>query len=253
MKQLVKQFFLCYTAIDMDGNGSILLLKSVLGDYNLSESAIGQMSTHFNLLLEESARMNLTAIKCETEIAKKHFADSLSALKHIENGYSVLDIGSGAGFPALPLASCVPNAHFTLLDATKKKTAFIDSVIAKSGLKNAKTLNARAEEVAHRKELRESFNIVLARAVSPLSILVELCVPFLKPNGTFIAYKSGDTAEEIKEATSALTALNAEIVAIETFSLLGEFGRTLILIKRKGKLDKIYPRAYAKITAKPKV
>jgi len=219
----------------------------MFNDIGVSPLVASKMQVHYTLLTE--AKINLTAISEPSEIVEKHFLDSLSALELINDGARVLDVGTGAGFPALPLASAQPNAEFLLVDATKKKTDFLDKVIAEGGYTNAQTLCGRAEDLA-KTDLRQSFDIVVSRAVKSLNVLLELCVPFLKTGGILIAYKAINAQKEVEEAKNALKTLNASVEEMKSYTL-GGYTRVLVIVKKMGETDSKYPRSYTSILKKP--
>jgi 16S rRNA (guanine527-N7)-methyltransferase len=216
---------------------------------NLPQAAVNKMQAHFNLLSETGKHTNLTAISDPSEVVKKHFLDSLAGLDFVKNGDKVLDVGTGAGFPSLPLAAVKSEAEFWLMDATKKKTDFLKTVILQAGYANAHVLNGRAEELAFT-SLRASFDSVVSRAVKPLNVLLELCTPFLRLNGTLIAYKALNAEKEVKDAKNALKTLNAEVAEIKSYTLF-DYTRSLVIIKKTGKTGEGYPRSYANMMKKP--
>ena len=201
--------------------------------------------------LEANEKFNLTAIKDKESFRELMVYDSLLPLKHVDldENKTVLDVGTGAGFPGLPLAIC-SNAKYTLLDSTSKKIRHICCVIDDFGLKNITAISARAEDFANQN--REQFDYVIARAVAPLNILLELCVPFVKVGGTFIALKGAKSDEELDLAKSAIKKLDVEVISINEEELpLSKEKRTIILFRKLKPTNKKYPRQFSEIKSKP--
>jgi 16S rRNA (guanine527-N7)-methyltransferase len=204
----------------------------------LDDAARERMAAYWDMLLVWNERVNLTAITDPAEAAKKHFADSLTALPFIPEGARCIDVGTGAGFPGIPLMIARPDIQMTLLDSLNKRVRFLEAVSQELGL-NARCLHARAEDAGRDKAQRESYDIALSRAVAPLPVLLELTVPFLKIGGTGIAYKT-DAAEELRLSARALALLHcrARVEAIEA-----DYGqRTLVLATKQAACPPAYPR-----------
>ncbi len=204
------------------------------------------------LLRDTNEKYNLTAITDDCGMAYKHFADCLLAVKHFPKGATVLDVGCGGGFPTLPLAIARPDLSITAMDSTAKKLGFIAEVCDALGLTNVTTVCARAEEAGHT-HLRESFDIVTARAVARLNILCEWCSPMVKVGGAFIALKGKDGAAELNEAKNAFSVLKLTGDANE-YSLAtpeGEQGRCVITARKADHTPAAYPRNGGKIKKKP--
>lgn len=218
----------------------------------LDENLIEKFDKYLHLLIEWNAKFNLTSIKEENEIIEKHFYDCLLASDPslLRNNLSVMDLGSGAGFPGLVWAIAYPESSFTLIEATKKKCTFLEEAAKVLDLKNVKVLNARVEELPS--SYKEFFDIVTARAVAELRILLELGVPFLKVGGTFIAMKGSNAQHELDNAAHALKVLNIMNIDTRHSSLPNSDGeRNNIYLTKGKKTDKRYPRVYADIVKKP--
>ncbi len=205
-----------------------------------------------NILIETNKSYNLTAITDEKEIILKHFVDCASIIKHIPDGASVIDVGCGAGFPSLPLAILKDDIQVTALDSTSKKIDFINKTAEKLSLTNIKGVNARAEDYS--KEHREKFDVAVSRAVARLNILDELCIPFVKINGLFLAMKSSRGEIEYNEARQGILKLGAELkeVDISTLSLNSmSVERETYIFTKKRATPAQYPRNYSQISKKP--
>ena len=208
-----------------------------------------QLKIYEEKLLYWNEQINLTAIKEPAEIKVKHFEDSLTILKHINipENESFIDIGTGAGFPGMVVKLARPDLDVTLLDGHKKRFIFLEDLQNTLGVK-CNNLHGRAEEVV--KNMREQFYIATARAVAPLNILSEYCLPYVKVGGYFVAMKA-EIKEELEAAKGAIKTLGGEIERIETFRLSDQSLRTLIFIKKISQTPPKYPRISAKITKQP--
>ena len=218
---------------------------------DLSDDMFNKFETYYKTLVEVNSYMNLTAITEYNEVYIKHFLDSLYILKAIDNTkeYTLLDVGSGAGFPSIPLAIVSNYSNIYIIDALNKRINFLNELAKKLELDNVKAYHIRAEEYA--KEKREFFDYVTARAVARLNVLVELCLPLVKFGGYFIAMKS-DAKEELEEASNGINKLGGKIDNIIEFDLPDNMGkRELILIKKVKNTSTIYPREFKKIKEKP--
>ena len=205
----------------------------------------------YTLLTEYNKICNLTSITDKKGVKYKHFYDSIVSEKLISFASSVVEIGSGGGFPSIPLKIVREDLKFTLIESTNKKCTFLKSVVESLDLNCVQVLNLRAEEGAHDKNLREKFDFALARAVAPLNTLCEYCLPFVKVGGKFIAYK-GDCNGEIEEARNAVKILGGELEEIIDYSLPEDFGkRKLVVIKKIKSTPPLYPRGQGKERKKP--
>ncbi|MBO5031169.1 MAG: 16S rRNA (guanine(527)-N(7))-methyltransferase RsmG [Lachnospiraceae bacterium] len=214
-------------------------------DISLNDNQIEQFMRYYELLAEWNSFMNLTAITEFDEVCTKHFIDSLSLCKAIDctEQYSVIDIGTGAGFPGIPLKIAFPNLKITLLDSLAKRVKFLNEVIAQLNLKDIEAIHGRAEDFAKPDLLRERFDICVSRAVANLSTLSEYCLPYVKVGGFFISYKSEKISEEMQSAHRAITALGGEVSEQKEFMLPdSEIYRNLFVIKKIQATPKKYPR-----------
>lgn len=197
-----------------------------------------------NLLLYYNNKFNLTAITDENEIYLKHFLDSVAGERYFKQGARVVEIGSGGGFPSLPLKIIRDDLSFLLVESTGKKCTYLREAVDKLGLKGVDVLNARAEEAARQDMHREKYDVAVARAVARLNTLSEYCLPFVAKGGRFVAYK-GDCDGEIKEAERAVKVLGGELEAVERYELNGE-KRTLVVVKKVAPTPFAYPRGQGK-------
>lgn len=218
----------------------------------LGEEEISRFDMLAERLIEQNKTMNLTAITEPDEVVIKHFVDSISLLSAVtpEKGAKVLDLGTGAGFPGIPLLICRPDINLTMVDSTAKKLKYVASTVEALGLE-AETLHSRAEEAGKQPEYREQYDIVCSRAVAALNLLCEYCLPFVKVGGIFAAMKSAKADEEIALAKNALKTLGGKIIDKKTFTLSDGGERTIILIKKVSQIPSKYPRPSAQIAKKP--
>ncbi|MCX4365145.1 MAG: 16S rRNA (guanine(527)-N(7))-methyltransferase RsmG [Bacilli bacterium] len=214
---------------------------------SLAEKQVNQLETYANFLLSYNEHTNLTAIKKKDDVYLKHFYDSLTLVKYLNlNDYeSLVDIGTGAGFPGVVLKIVYPHLKVTLIDSNNKKIKFLDELIKLLEVKNIETINVRSEDYARNN--KDSYDIVTARAVTSLPVLSELCLPLVKIGGYFIPLKA-DATEEISLAKNIIKELNGEIESINEFSLpIENSKRTIIKIKKVDKTPDKYPRTYDKM------
>ena len=212
---------------------------------HLSDSQIDQFLTYYEMLSEKNKVMNLTAISEYEDVLKKHFVDSLCLVKACElfTGMSLIDVGTGAGFPGLALKIAFPELKVTLLDSLNKRVLFLDDVIRKLSLKDVHTVHGRAEDLAKPGELREKYDLCVSRAVANLSTLSEYCLPFVKVGGMFIAYKSEKVFEELSAANHSISLLEGELENQVEFTLPNsDVYRNLIVIRKKRKTSDRFPR-----------
>jgi len=211
----------------------------------LTEEQVQQFLDYYEILIEWNEVMNLTAITDFDEVMLKHFVDSLALGKAlpVKDGLRMIDVGTGAGFPGIPLKIAYPNLEVVLLDSLNKRVKFLNAVIEKLGLKGITAVHGRAEDFARQAEYRESFDVSVSRAVANMASLSEYCIPYTKVGGYFVPYKSGNIEEEIKEGKKAVQILGGEIEDIIKFSLPGsDIERSLVVIKKVKETGKKYPR-----------
>lgn len=211
----------------------------------LSEQQIQQFLTYYEMLVEWNEVMNLTAITEYDEVMKKHFVDSLSLIQtfDVHKSVSVIDVGTGAGFPGLALKIAYPNMKVTLLDSLNKRINFLNAVIEKLGLTDVETVHGRAEDFAKPGKLREKYDLCVSRAVANLTTLSEYCLPFVKVGGEFISYKSEKITEEMENAIKAISLLGGKFDRSKDFNLPdSDIYRNLVVIKKVKETPKKFPR-----------
>lgn len=222
----------------------ILAREAKRHDIELSDEQILQLDVFRCLLLERNKMVNLTSITESEDFAKKHVIDSLMIIKHIEIDHEakIMDVGTGPGIPGLILKIYRPDIKLSLLESVRKKTDFIRDVIGKMNIPDVQVINGRAEEAGHDIKHRESYDIVVARAVSSLNSLLELCLPFAKLGGIFIAMKGGLPQQEIELSQKALKILGGKIVKCQEYILDEGSKRNLIIISKEQNCPAKYPR-----------
>lgn len=212
---------------------------------DLTEKQIQQFISYYEKLVEWNEMMNLTAITEYDEVMKKHFIDSMTLIKafDVNQSASVIDVGTGAGFPGLVLKIAYPNLKITLLDSLNKRIQFLNEVIGNLGLDGVETIHGRAEDFAKPDKLREKYDLCVSRAVANLSTLSEYCLPFVKENGLFISYKSEKIQEEMVKADKAISILGGKIERQVEFTLPdSDIYRNLFIIRKVKKTPAKYPR-----------
>lgn len=231
-------------------------IKSEVGKLgiDLSDHQIEQFISYYELLVEWNQKMNLTSITEFDEVLLKHFVDSLSIIKIIDlkNIQNIIDIGTGAGFPGIPLKIVFPHLDVTLLDSLNKRILFLEEVVEKLNLKNICSIHGRAEEFAKNSDYREKYDLVVSRAVANLSTLLEYCIPYVKVEGKFISYKASGSDEEIQGAGNTFKILKSRVDNVLEFNLGDtDIKRTFLEIKKEGETDIKYPRRSPLPSKKP--
>ena len=215
----------------------------------LSDAQCETFMLYMRLLAEYNKKMNLTAITDEKNVIIKHFIDSLSAVPLISGrGGEIIDVGSGAGFPGIPIAIALPDAGVTLLDATQKKVDFLHEAVRLLGLKRVTCIRARAEEAGRFIDMREQYGAAVARAVAPLDILAEYCLPFVIPGGFFYALKGPGAKDEIKQAEGVIEKTGGAVVNVQPAGV-SDLNHVFVIIKKIMRTPPEYPREYKKIAA----
>lgn len=211
----------------------------------LNDKQKQQFEKYYELLVEWNKVMNLTGITEYEEVNEKHFVDSLSIVKAVDMDRveTVIDIGTGAGFPGIPLKIVFPHLKVVLLDSLNKRINFLNTVINELELQNIKTIHGRAEDFAKKLEYRETFDLCVSRAVANLATLSEYCIPYVKKGGMFVPYKSGEIDEELEQSKKAVHVLGGKIEEVVRFRLPGtEIGRSFVKISKKQTTPRKYPR-----------
>lgn len=211
----------------------------------LTDRQKDQFERYYEMLVEWNKVMNLTGITDYDEVNLKHFTDSLTLVRDInmDEITTMIDIGTGAGFPGMPIKIAFPHIKVVLLDSLNKRIKFLNAVIEELELEEIKTLHGRAEDFARKEEYREKFDLCASRAVANLSTLSEYCIPFIKTGGRFISYKSGESTEEIENSRKAVNILGGKIENVDKFILAdSDIRRALVVIRKERNTPKRYPR-----------
>ncbi|WP_099469810.1 16S rRNA (guanine(527)-N(7))-methyltransferase RsmG [Konateibacter massiliensis] len=220
----------------------------------LDEIQINQFISYYEILVEWNKVMNLTAITEFDEVIQKHFIDSLSIVKAVDMNKKIrlIDIGTGAGFPGIPLKIVFPHIEVVLLDSLNKRINFLNEVIQNLNLEKIKTIHGRAEDFSHDKEYREGFDLCVSRAVANLASLAEYCLPYVKVKGSFVPYKSGKIEEELVASKKAIHVLGGKIENEVYFNLPNsDIERAFVIIRKEKSTPKMYPRKAGVPTKNP--
>lgn len=221
---------------------------------DLTEKQYNQFITYMKLLQEWNEKINLTAITEDEEVIKKHFIDCIKAFKSnaVKNAKTIIDVGTGAGFPGLPIAIMNPSINVTLLDSLNKRINFLNAVISTLELKNVVTIHSRAEDGARKSEFREKFDVATSRAVANMAVLSEFCLPYVKVNGYFVALKGPAIEEELKEGQKAISTLGGNLENIIEVNIEeSDLKHNIVEVKKINKCPKTYPRKAGTINKKP--
>lgn len=231
-------------------------LKIAANDVNLelSEKQYEQFIKYMRLVQEWNEKINLTAITEDEEFIKKHFVDCIKAFKSkaIAEAHTIIDVGTGAGFPGIPIAIMHPTAKITLLDSLNKRINYLNIVVRELGLKNVTTIHSRAEDGARKQELREKFDVATSRAVANMAVLSEFCMPYVRKGGYFVALKGPSIDEELKNAGNAIKTLGGELKGIIEVSIEEtDLKHNIVEVEKIKPCPKTYPRKAGTITKKP--
>lgn len=231
----------------------VLLQVANESGIELCATAVEKLNRYYELLVEWNQKMNLTALTEPYDVALKHFCDSILLLKYadIPQGSSLVDVGTGAGFPSVPIKIVRPDIKLCLLDSLNKRLVFLQEVANELSLENVTIVHSRAEDGARKPQLREKFDFATSRAVAQLNTLSEYCLPYVKVGGAFLSMKGKYSEEEIGASKNAIKLLGGKIEKVDTYNLIDSSERTIIKVKKVSKTDKLYPRTSAKIKSKP--
>ena len=234
--------------------------------YNIMKTAADEVNIEFNedmynkfikymrLVQEWNQKINLTAITEDEDFIKKHFIDCIKAFKspELKNAKTVIDVGTGAGFPGMPIAILREDIEVTLLDSLNKRINFLDLVVRELGLKNVTTIHSRAEDGTRNKNLRESFDIATSRAVANMAVLSEFCLPYVKISGYFVALKGPAIEEELENSKKALSVLGGKLLRVdETIIEDTDLNHNIVVVEKIKECPKTYPRKAGTVTKKP--
>ncbi|MEG1004036.1 16S rRNA (guanine(527)-N(7))-methyltransferase RsmG [Clostridium sp.] len=232
------------------------IMKIAADEVNIefNEDMYNKFIKYMRLVQEWNQKINLTAITEDEEFIKKHFIDCIKAFKspELKGAKTVIDVGTGAGFPGLPIAILRDDIEVTLLDSLNKRVNFLNLVVKELGLKNVKTIHSRAEDGARNKELREKFDIATSRAVANMAVLSEFCLPYVKISGYFVALKGPAIEEELETSKKALSVLGGKLLRVdETLIEETDLNHNIVVVEKIKECPKTYPRKAGTVTKKP--
>lgn len=219
----------------------------------LNDIQLEQFQIYYKMLIDTNKVMNLTSITAKEDVVYKHFIDSIVLKNYIDISNSkVIDIGTGAGFPGIPLAIIYSSTNFTLMDSLNKRIQFLNKVVKECNLDNVETVHSRAEDLGHNEAYREQYNYCVSRAVANMSVLLEYCIPFVKKGGKFISYKSGKADNEIAQSANAQKKLSCAYSTEYSFYIPNtDIARKFVIFNKTGYLSSIYPRQAGKPKKNP--
>lgn len=235
---------------------NIDILKKGIEDFGLeaNEKVLSDFQKYKELLVEWNQKMNLTGIEDEKEVFIKHFLDSISAVTkgYIQNGMSLIDVGTGAGFPGMPLRICLPELKVTLLDSLNKRINFLQEVSSKLSIDDIEFIHGRAEDFGKNEDYREKYDIAIARAVAGLPVLMEFCVPFIKVGGYFVCLKGPNANLELEESKKAMEVLGVEYIEkIDVKLPESDLNHNILIFKKVKNTPSKYPRKAGKVSKNP--
>ncbi|MCI6737305.1 MAG: 16S rRNA (guanine(527)-N(7))-methyltransferase RsmG [Intestinibacter sp.] len=235
---------------------NIDMLKKGIEDFGLeaNEKVLSDFQKYKELLVEWNQKMNLTGIEDEKEVFIKHFLDSISAVTkgYIQNGMSLIDVGTGAGFPGMPLRICLPELKVTLLDSLNKRINFLQEVSSKLSIDDIEFIHGRAEDFGKNEDYREKYDIATARAVAGLPVLMEFCVPFIKVGGYFVCLKGPNANLELEESKKAMEVLGVEYIEkIDVKLPESDLNHNILIFKKVKNTPSKYPRKAGKVSKNP--
>lgn len=240
--------------IENQNNKKDFIINSFEGiDIKLTKLQVEQFIQYYEMLIEWNKVINLTTIVEFDDVVVKHFVDSVYLSKLIVlDDQSIIDVGTGAGFPGIPLKILYPDLKIVLLDSLNKRIKFLELIVDKLGFKDVECIHSRAEDLGHDPKYRECFDISISRAVAKLSILSEYCLPFVKNNGIFISYKSMNIDLELEESKAAIKKLSSKVNTVNKYVLPDtDINRSIVIIEKKSKMNKNFPRIAGKPSKEP--
>lgn len=231
---------------------NMLMYEAEQHGIKLNDHQVDLFNTYYDELVMKNKVMNLTTITDYEDVVRKHFIDSLMISRNVDmtKVSDVCDIGTGAGFPGIPLKITYPHIHITLVDSVHKRIQFLAEIVEKLGLTDVELVHSRTEDLARDSQYREKFDLVTARAVAAMNVLSEYCLPYVKVGGCFAAYKSGNIEQELNEAENAICILGGKVEKIDVFDFY-DMKRSILLIKKVKKTSMEYPRKAGIPSKKP--